>query len=213
MQGSSAPKRTQGVQINAMQQDLLQELVNIGLGRAAGALNQMTQAHVSLMAPSVRLVKVATLARLGRFYKNQELDVVRLGFSGSVSGVAGLLFDAESGSSLVRLMFAGRMGEEDLPALRTDTIREVGNVILIWTMGAIGNALKVHFEYSPLEYMSSLDGLLTSQDEGSSALLIKAAFGLEDRVVEGNIVMIFDGVHGQALLEAVDAMLAGQSTS
>lgn len=207
MKEANSQDGCQELRLDTMQQDLLQELVNIGLGRAAGALNQMTNTHVDLEAPSVRLVKLSVLQRLARLREQEGLDVVRLSFSGAIHGGAGLIFTAESGASLLRLLFAGRMEEEQMADYRSDAIREVGNVVLIWTMGAIGNAIDSYFEYSKVEYLTSLGELLTQDVPAANALVIRAAFRMQGKVVEGNIILFFDGRHCESLLQAVDAII------
>ena len=47
--------------VSAEEIDALRELINIGVGRAAGALNDMVGAHVELRVPSVRLVSTADI--------------------------------------------------------------------------------------------------------------------------------------------------------
>ena len=37
--------------LTAEQQDILTELINIGVGRASGMLNEMLQSHVDLQSP------------------------------------------------------------------------------------------------------------------------------------------------------------------
>ncbi len=190
--------------VSPLQQDVLQELVNIGMGRAAGALNQMTRCHVSLESPAVRVVRLASLARHARQFQGWDLDIVLLRFSGEFSGMSCLLFNRDSGSYLVRLMFGGVSAPDDLDLFREDALREVGNIVLIWVMGAIGNAIHKHLDYHPLEYPDSLAPLVPLGDDSGMALLIKATFRLEDAVIQGDILMIFNGEDCSVLLQAVD---------
>lgn len=198
-------------EVSPLQQDVLQELVNIGMGRAAGALNQMTRSHVELQAPAVRVVRMSTLARFARGLLDSPLDVVRLRFSGSFSGVACLFFAHDPGTDLVKLLFGGQDAPEDLTPFRSDTLREVGNIVLIWIMGAIGNAIGFSFTYDPLDYMDSLRALMPQDDPTGMALLIKATFKLRETVVQGDILILFDGHDCVNLLEAVDSLVGKAS--
>ncbi len=194
--------------VSPLQQDLIQEMVNIGMGRAAGALNQMTGSHVELSAPAVRVVRLSTLQRHGRIFAKQPLDLVRLRFHGGFKGVACLLFTRDAGGALVRLLFGGRDAPDDLEFYRSDTLREIGNIILIWIMGAIGNTTGLHFEYRPLEYLQDLAELLPPESDEGMALMIKATFGLETALIQGDILLLFDGEDCRNLLLAV-SKLAG----
>ncbi len=50
-----APKKAP-MELTAAQLDALKELINIGIGRAAGMLNDMVNSHVSLQVPQVRIL-------------------------------------------------------------------------------------------------------------------------------------------------------------
>ncbi len=192
--------------VSPLQQDVLQELVNIGMGRAAGALNQMTHSHVELQAPDVRVVNLSTLRRFARSLDGAPLDVVRLRFTGGFSGTSCLFFSREAGTWLVDLMFGGGEAPSDLAPFRADTLKEVGNIVLIWIMGAIGNAISSSFEFQPLEYLDSLEPLTRDHSEEGRGLMVKATFKLRDAVVQGDILMLFDGQDCHLLLQAVDRL-------
>ncbi len=196
------------MELNEMQQDVLQELVNIGMGRAAGALNQMTRSHIELSAPSIRLVRMASLERYGALSCRGDMDVVKLRFRGSFSGLAALLFETENGSNLVGLLLGERRIPPGMEGLRCDTLREVGNIVLIWLLGAIANAVGTHLDYSPLEYAQRFRELLHPEEgDQSMALLIKADFSIEGHVVRGDVLVLFDSAGYTQLLEAIDRML------
>ena len=43
------------MKVTSYQVDALTELINIGVGRAAGMLNQILEAHIQLQVPSVKI--------------------------------------------------------------------------------------------------------------------------------------------------------------
>lgn len=197
--------------VSPLQQDVLQELVNIGMGRAAGALNQMTRSHVVLQAPLVRMVRLSSLERYARSMAEASVDVVRLRFSGGFSGTSCLFFEQAAGSRLVTLMFGDAAAPPDIEFYRADTLKEVGNIVLIWIMGAIGQAIGTSFEFKPLEYMESLAPLFTERLEDGRGLMISATFALRDTVVQGDIMLLFDGHDCLNLMRSVDRLAQGAS--
>ncbi|MFP5259477.1 MAG: chemotaxis protein CheC, partial [Acidobacteriota bacterium] len=48
--------------LSSLQLDILQELINIGVGRAAGMLNQMVNTHIQLQVPVLRVLTPKQLA-------------------------------------------------------------------------------------------------------------------------------------------------------
>ncbi len=196
------------MELDEMQRDVLQELVNIGMGRAAGALNQMTKSHIDLNAPSIRIMRMSSLERYGTLSCRGSMDVVKLRFRGSFSGLAALLFESESGSNLVGLLLGERQIPAGMEGLRCDTLREVGNIVLIWVLGTIANAVEKHLDYDPLEYVRSFRDLIDhEQNNKTMALLIKADFRVAEHVVRGDVVVLLDSVGYAQLLEAIDRML------
>jgi len=195
--------------VTPLQQDVLQELVNIGMGRAAGALNQMTRSHVELQAPSVRMVRLPTLKRFACRLGDMPLDIVKLRFRGGFSGTSCLFFAREGGTMLVPLMFGNGSAPADIDVYRADTLKEVGNIVLIWIMGAIGQAIGCSFEYKPLEYLESLTPLMEQAPAAGRGLVIKATFRLRETVIQGDILMLFDGEDCQSLIRSVDRLAQG----
>ena len=72
--------------------DALKELINIGVGRAAGVLNQMVRSHIILQVPAVKVLRIDQLAEELVEFGEGPLAVVSLDFQGAFSGVAELLF-------------------------------------------------------------------------------------------------------------------------
>lgn len=200
--------------ISPPQLDLLKELINIGVGKAAGLINQMVSTHVNLELPEVRVLPaedvIETLGRRG----DEVLSTVRLGFRGSLSGWAGLVFPKPTASWLVSQLIGQELGPEgmDLDSLRIGTIQEVGNIVLNGIMGSIVNILGVCVDYYPPDYFETgMKSLLTPEDARERVVvLIKARFKLEDREAEGDIIILFHVDTFQNMLAALDRLLEGQ---
>jgi len=74
------------MQLTPMQLDILQELINIGVGRAAGMLNRMVSTHIQLQVPELVVLSSSEfITRYGT--RGQEVfSAVQLTFSGHFSG-------------------------------------------------------------------------------------------------------------------------------
>ncbi|MCK4831860.1 MAG: hypothetical protein KAS81_03790 [Anaerolineales bacterium] len=86
------------------QMDALSEMVSIGLGRAAGILNDMVGSHVSLRAPVIDLLSPAALERKKSETQKAVLSAVRLGNKEPLAGSAWLVFPTASAGKLVALL-------------------------------------------------------------------------------------------------------------
>ena len=177
--------------------DVLKELINIGVGRAAGMLNDMLQSRVLLQVPYVKIFTPATLQAEIEELGSEKLSTVRLTFKGPFSGIASLVFPPDSAGKLVDVLTGEEPGETDLDSIRIGTLTEVGNIILNGVMGSIGNVLEKHINYSVPTYLENNIGQL---------LLAHTRFSIEQLQIEGDIILLFEVGSFDALLEAIDAI-------
>jgi len=202
--------------ITPEQHDLLKELINIGVGKAAGLINQMVSTHVQLELPVVRLLDAEDMAQYLEQSGTEVRSTVRLAFRGSFSGWAGLVFPKPTASWLVSQLIGQELGESsmDLDSLRIGTIQEVGNIVLNGIMGSIVNILGVSVDYFPPDYFETGMGGLFAADETSPqvVLLIKARFRLENEAAEGDILILFHVDTFQDMLAALDRLLGNASS-
>lgn len=192
-----------------LQLDLLRELINVGIGRAAAAINQLTQSHVVLSVPRVQVLRVAeALAEAGDVCR-AHVSVVELGFDGLFTGSAVLIFTPEEASRLVRILLGDDPSPEEQHLMHAGTLQEVGNLVLNAVMGSIANILGDSFTYLPPDHFETpfADLLLHDASEEAVILIARTSFVLEDHVVEGTVLVVFKQGSFAALLEAVDATL------
>ena len=119
--------------------DALQELLNIGVGRAAGSLNQMLEKPIRLHIPFLQLGKMEELSQDIQKIKDTTLSCVQLPFQGAFSGSSSLLFPTESAKSLVIALTGEAEDPDTMDALREATLTEIGNIVLNGVMGSLAN--------------------------------------------------------------------------
>ena len=202
--------------VSAEEIDALRELINIGVGRAAGALNDMVGAHVEVRVPSVRLVSPADIKEATTWVNEQELATVRMGFSGEIQGTTELVFPADSASKLVALLTGEEVGTPDLDSLRAGALTEVGNILLNAVMGSITNVLERHISYELPTYSEEtpedLVEAVRSQAE-AAVLLAQTHFlvrqshsSLEQEKIEGEVTLLFGMGSFEVLLKRIHQM-------
>ncbi|MCB1022097.1 MAG: chemotaxis protein CheC [Acidobacteria bacterium] len=138
--------------------DALRELINIGVGRAAGALNDMVGRNVRLNVPSVSVVPDDQIVRFLCADEEERLACVRLRFEGALRGVADLIFPSQSGSKLVALLSGEEPCTPGMDSLRAGTLTEVGNILLNGLLGSITNVVDEHLTYGLPMYLEETAG-------------------------------------------------------
>ncbi len=195
------------------QLDALQEFINIGVGRAAGMLNEMVDAPILLNVPVLKVFDGEALKQeLATRFNDHRFSAVRLSFSGSFSGSAELVFPTESASTLVALLTGEDPDSPDLDAVKIGTLTEVGNIVINGVMGSISNLLKQQMNYRlPTYSEDTIKHLLASNylfDLDSVFLLAKARFEIKQLEIIGEIILIFEMTSFDALLACIDQELS-----
>ncbi|WP_375512692.1 chemotaxis protein CheC [uncultured Nostoc sp.] len=174
--------------------DALQELINIGVGRAASLLNEMVDSHIRLKIPVVKVLTAADAHQeLTKRFHDETLASVKLRFTGSFYGTASLIFPTDSASTLVAALTGEDSGSADLDAVKIGTLSEIGNIVINGVMGSLTNVLKRHVNYTlPVYLEDTLDNLLLSAYESDSKILLaQANFTIERLEIIGDIILIF----------------------
>ena len=191
--------------------DALQEIINIGIGRAAGMLNQMLKLEIYLGIPAVQVLSRKDLQKeLKLRFHEKTFASVRLNFTGSFSGKANLIFPAESASTLVSILTGEELGSPDLDSVRIGTLSEVGNIVINGIMGSISNILNQHLHYAlPIYSEDSIEHILSLNNSSDQTvfLIAQARFDIEILEILGNIVLIFEVDSFDALIEIINQEL------
>jgi chemotaxis protein CheC len=198
------------MQINPEQLDALQELLNIGVGRAAGSLNQMLEKPIRLHIPFLQLGKIEELSQEVQQMKDTTLSSVQLPFKGTFSGTSCLLFPTESAKTLVIALTGESEDPDTMDSLKEATLTEIGNVVLNGVMGSLANVLNHQIIYSvPFYQETSIHGLLqpTPSDSSDIILWAQTQFTIEEYDLTGDIMLMFGIPDLGLLINAISEMM------
>ena len=157
------------------QVDVLTELINIGIGKAGGILNDMLDAHVTLQVPEVKILTPEQTLELMKEYSLEKLSSVKISFKGNFSGVASLVFPPESGSTMVSILTGEDQRSDDLDSVRVGTLTEVGNIVINGVLGIISNIVNNTLTFSlPIYLEDKIDSIMSWIPEGSGRLMLLA---------------------------------------
>jgi chemotaxis protein CheC len=197
------------MELTPVQQDALIELLNIGFGRAAASLSELTGHRVLLEVPQVTIHPVAEVTSSLEGVISADVASVHQIFSGPVAGDALLMLD-QSGAAMLKELLTN---EPALPlaidASAREVITEVGNILLNACLGTFGNILHVQVAFSvPRLSLQSVGGILETlrvHREGMRyALVIHAGFKLRDAEVRGYLVMVLSVASLDRLLREIE---------
>ena len=151
------------MELTAVQQDALIELLNIGFGRAAASLSQLTGHRVLLEVPQVTIHPVDEVAASLEGVISADVASVHQIFSGPVAGDALLMLDQSGAAMLKELLTNEPALPLSIDASAREVITEVGNILLNACLGTFGNILNVQVTFSvPHLSLESVGAILES---------------------------------------------------
>jgi chemotaxis protein CheC len=192
--------------LTAAQKDALTELINIGYGRAAGALSELTGYRITLEVPHVAMHEIGEIAPMIEGVVKGEVAAVNQVFSGPIAGNALLLLDQEAALMLSQLFADERSPKRGFDANAREAITELGNILLNACLGVFGNLLQVQVSFSvPRLHVETVSDVLNSitvdaDEKLTYALMIHTRFQLRASNVTGYLVIILGIVSLERLL-------------
>ena len=194
------------MKLTVYQIDALTELINMGIGHAAGVLNTMLCSHVLLRVPIIEILSRAELEKKTAKPEQEMLSAVQIRFNGPFAGNASIVFPTESAVKLVTLLTGENKDSPDLDAIMIGTLTEVGNIVLNGVMGAIANELKDHIRFSVPNYIDDPGYIWRPPGEAGAdvtVIWVQTQFTIEEHKIDGDIVLILEMGSLDLLLAAI----------
>lgn len=180
-------------------EDVLKELFNISVGKAASILSDIVNRKIGLDVPDIKILNTAAdLNLLGELFK-QELEgalmVSSISFKEKLSGKANLIFPADKMRSFIDLCLnetSTKHSELDFNDIDYDIIKEIGNIILNSIIGEIGNIIKVQLSYTLPEVKIlntvNLNDVITSK-EYEYIVILSITFQINSTEIVGAVLI------------------------
>ncbi|MBO1519501.1 chemotaxis protein CheC [Oceanisphaera pacifica] len=201
--------------LSSDEHELVVELMNIGIGRAANALSQMVQDEVLLSVPDLQFLHPTEASGSFCHYMPGALAGVMQDFSGFMSGRAALLFPEERSLELVRAILGEDMSVGEISELEQETLSELGNILLNNCLATLANLLNqqvqteipqvFNIETPNLLSQLTLDG---EQDSASVIMLVQIKFSLRERDLEGYLAFVIDVHSADKFIAALQQYLS-----
>ena len=140
--------------LTAEEIEIMQEIMNIAFGKSAADLAEVIDSHVVLSIPYIKCMDVLDLPG---YIKNdvkdyRNISLVEQGFWGKFRGDAILVFSSGSGKELITLLqqeMPAGPESESIDVLESETLMEVGNILIGACIGKVAELLKDVVTYTP----------------------------------------------------------------
>ena len=177
--------------------DVLTEVINIGVGRAAGSLSDIIGSHVMLKVPHVELLPFSKLQEIASRLGHERISSVIQKFQGAFIGSAALVFPPESAARLVSALTGDAVTSPNLDSVRGGTLMEIGNIVINGILGTVSNILKCNLNFSLPEFrdINKIVELIRSDDLKQHAGFIvfaEANFLMKALKISGFIIILFE---------------------
>ena len=179
--------------------DIFQEIINIAFGWASANLAEVIDIYVILSVPEIELIPVDKLPEyLAEQVKGLgALNVVEQSFLGKFMGYAYLVFPSGFEKDLLVMMNQDNediIESNSLASLQSETLLDVGNILIGACVGKISELLNDVVTYSPPRvHLNDSSNKAISKylfDPGITAILMKTVFSFEKRDINGFMFLI-----------------------
>ena len=197
---------------DAMFQDALGELLNMGLGQAADALSQMAAEEVHLSLPQVELCDEAQIEAYARVQFPGQITAIAQGFKGPINGEGLLIFPDENSHRLVHALLNDGGNRAELTELEYEALSEVGNIILNACLAAFADTFNIELNTNLPRWFqgdnNSLMGQIRSQGR-RQFIMVQIDFSLQESRSQGCVMFILAASAVESLRNLLGEMLMG----
>lgn len=201
------------IELNELQQDMLTELFNLGMGNAASALSEMVSEEVLLSIPEISFMQKAELSKILEADSGGHISGVSQQFHGMILGEALLTFPTQQSLELVKLLLQDSVPLENLTEFEEEALTEVGNIILNAGLSSLADIFEEEIT-SDLPIFSSGSCSEVIENSGQSiktqetVLYLQVDFSIEKQNIKGYVVYLFDVESMERLSKLIESYIA-----
>ena len=200
--------------LSELERDAIAELANVGAGKAAVSLSEITSREVVMSIPEVELLRLNDIHDLLAENNDDHVVVIEETLSGLMSGKAIALFPESKSLAIVKYMLSDNISLREISDLEKEVMLEVGNIILNACVGVFANLLNQEVKTSmPVHHAGESGKLLkilvpdTKADEDQAFLLLRVYFQIEGEEVSGYLMFVLNHGTIQAIKKSVQIFL------
>lgn len=176
--------------------EILTELINTGVGRAAKTLNELLQYEIELNLPQIKILNLKDMQQeLISRERGKFVNVIQE-FDGDMEGAGILSFPVVNGKTLVNTLLEKEEGDEeadcDFSVTEMEAICEVGNNIINAVQGTISDMVPAESNYHlPETFISPYIVPREKMKKNEIYLFGEVLFKVKGIDIEGVILLIY----------------------
>ena len=189
------------------------EITNIGLGKAAAALSDLTERPVHISAPSLEVFGPGALHRVSEL---ESITSIRISqsFTGPQLSGHGLLVLNKSGAMRLAVLLMGEPREQEaFGGIEQMALLETGNIMIGSVVGTLGNMLKTLLRCDlPRLQVKGTKGVIDLvsdiiHPDITYILLVRATLCIGEVEVSGYFILLFEEHSYKALCRLLEKQL------
>jgi len=198
---------TNDIKLTELELDLLTEMFNLGVGKAAASLSTMVKQEIALSVPNIEFLSIAELAQ--KLGANNTVCSVSQTMSGPFAAQSMLLFPENNSLEIVRQLLGNDLPEETIVELQQEAFSEIGNIVLNACIGSFAEGLNAEFKMDLPKYELSkpVDLLNVSTNKNDTALFIRIDLTLSTSEITGYIAFLMGTLSLEQLKDVLSKIL------
>ena len=201
------------INLNELQEDMLTELFNLGMGNAASALSEMVSEEVLLSVPEIKFMDKNELAKMLSVDSGGQISGVAQQFHGMLLGKALLTFPSEKSLELVRLLLQDTVPIENLTEFEEEALLEVGNIIINAGLSSLADIFEDEITSDlPTFKNGSCSDVINStdnkEDSQTTVLYLQVDFSIELQNIKGYVIFLLNVESMENLTKSIDKYIA-----
>ena len=192
-----------------LERDIIREILNIGLARAADSFAIIAQERVLLEVPNIDLLMSDDILRKVREYQARHVPI-QSDIRGDFNGTTLMFFSGQHIQRLSRVCLRMQNADESLllNELQESLLLEISNIITGALVTQLANILKANIYGAPPsvprgDIADSMQNLLPEQMLQPLIFSVITQFSDKDNTVELPLMLFFDRVTFQKILEII----------
>ena len=191
-----------------LERDIIREILNIGLARAADSFAIVAQERVLLEVPNIDLLMSDDILRKVREYQSRHVPI-QSDIRGDVNGTTLMFFSGQHIQRLSRVCLRMQTDESlVLSELQESLLLEISNIITGALVTQLANILKANIYGAPPvaprgDIADTMQSLLPEQMLQPLIFSVITQFSDKDNTVELPLMLFFDRATFQKILEII----------
>ncbi len=179
------------MQISEEAKDILQEIINTGIGKAASSFSEILSREIVLNFPTLLIFSYDELTDYMKNKAQKEHVNIKQSFNGKLEGQGIVSFPLKDGKTLVnRLLENPDSDNPDFGILERETITEVGNVLINAVVCSISDMVEIETQYEIPELDISNTVLSMNKENDYIYCIGEGSFSVEGIKIQGFILLI-----------------------